>query len=61
MFDLRKFVLQGLRDAIGKMESFRIKLNAAGWHDKGVLSVEDLAEIDAAVECETTPTATDEE
>ena len=50
MFDLRKFVLQGLLDAVGQMEDFRIKLNAAGWYDKGVLSGEDLAKIDTALE-----------
>lgn len=52
MFDLRKFVLQGLRDAVGRMEGFRIKLNAAGWHDKGVLSGEDLVDIEAAVDAQ---------
>lgn len=52
MFDLRDFVLKGLFAAVGKMEGFRIKLNAAGWHDKGVLSEEDMIRIREAVDGE---------
>ena len=50
MFDLREFVMNGLVGAIGRMEDFRIRLNAAGWHDKGVLSEEDLTMINGAID-----------
>ena len=50
MFDLRKFVLNGLLGAVGDMEDFRIKLNAAGWYEKGVLSEEDMVRIESAIE-----------
>lgn len=50
MFNLREFVKGGFLKAIGKMADYQIILNAAGWHDKGVLTEEDLAEIQAAIE-----------
>ena len=37
MFSLRDFVKKGFLDAIGKMADYQIVLNAAGWHEKGVL------------------------
>lgn len=49
MFNLRDFIKQGLLSAIGKREDFSIILNAAGWHSKGVLTEEDLAEIDRVI------------
>lgn len=50
MFSLREFVKRGLLEAVGKMGDYQIILNAAGWHDKGVLSETDLAEINASIE-----------
>ena len=50
MFNLRNFIKQGLLDAIGKWADYKIILNAAGWHDKGVLEEEDLAEIQSALD-----------
>lgn len=52
MFSLRDFVMEGLLEAVGKMEKYRLVLNAAGWHDKGVLSEEDLAELSARIDAE---------
>lgn len=48
-FDMRSFVKTGLRDAIGKMADYQIIFSAAGWLEKGVLTEEDLAEIDALI------------
>ena len=45
MFSLREFVKSGLIKAIGKMADYQVILNAAGWHEKGVLEETDLAEI----------------
>lgn len=50
MFSLRDFVKKGFLDAIGKMADYQIILNASGWHEKGVLTEDDLSEINQAME-----------
>lgn len=50
MFSLREFVKKGFLDAVGKMANYQIILNAAGWHEKGVLTEDDLSEINNAIE-----------
>ena len=50
MFVLREFIKKGLLDAIGRMPNYQIILNAAGWHEKGVLMEDDLAQIQADIE-----------
>jgi hypothetical protein len=50
MFNFGAFIKKGLLDAVGKMADYQIILNAAGWHEKGVLSESDLAEVGAAVD-----------
>ena len=52
MFNLSEFIKRGLLDAVGKMADYQVILNAAGWHEKGVLTVDDLAEIQAAIEAQ---------
>lgn len=59
MFSLKEFVKKGLLSAVGKMEDYQIILNAAGWHDKGVLTEDDLKEIKSAVEAQDMAEATD--
>ena len=49
MFKLSEFIKKGLLDAIGKMADYQIILNAAAWHEKGVLTESDHAEISAAI------------
>lgn len=49
MFNMRVFVKDGFLKAVGKMADYQIILNAAGWHEKGVLTEEDLAEIQSAI------------
>ena len=44
-FNLREFVKKGLLDAVGNMADYQVILNAAGWHDKNVLTEYDLNEI----------------
>lgn len=46
MFSMRNFVKCGLLKAIGKMADYQVILNAAGWLEKGVLTEEDLEEIE---------------
>jgi len=50
MFNLKDFIKKGLLDAVGKMADYQIILNAAGWLEKGVLTENDLAEINMAIE-----------
>jgi len=49
MFSLREFLKKGFIGAVGHMADYQIILNASGWMDKGVLTEEDLAEINAAI------------
>jgi len=50
MFQLREFIKKGFIGAVGHMADYQIILNASGWMDKGVLTEEDLAEINTAIE-----------
>ena len=50
MFNLREFVKQGFSDAVDIGDTPLLRLTAAGWHDKGVLTEGDLAEISAAID-----------
>lgn len=59
MFSLRQFIKNGLLDAVGKMADYQVILNAAGWLEKGVLTEDDLAEIDMAINAQY-PTEQDE-
>jgi len=52
MFSLSNFIRTVLVRAVGRMADYQIILNAAGWHDKGVLTVEDLAMIQAAIDAQ---------
>lgn len=61
MFNLRGFIKSGFIKAIGKMADYQIILNAAGWYDKGVLTEEDLAEIQAAIDEYNSKTSTNTE
>ncbi|MBR2472814.1 MAG: hypothetical protein IKB44_02545 [Clostridia bacterium] len=49
MFNLRDFIKKGLIDAVGKMADYQVVLNAAGWLEKGVLTEDDLAELDTLI------------
>ena len=49
MFNLRDFIIKGLFSAIGNMADYQIILNALGWFEKGVLTEEDLANIESAI------------
>lgn len=52
MFSLRAFIKKGLLDAVGKMADYQVILNAASWHEKGVLDESDLAEIQTAIDAQ---------
>ncbi len=63
MFSLREFVKDGFLKAVGKMADYQVILNAAGWNEKGVLTEEDLAEIQTAIQLNNSdmPLETEEE
>lgn len=50
MFSMRNFVKGGFLKAVGKMADYQVILNAASWHEKGVLTEEDLAEIQTLID-----------
>lgn len=52
MFSIREFVKKGFLDGIGKQPDFWIRQNASGWYRDGILTAEDLAEIDAKIEAQ---------
>ena len=52
MFDYQNFIKKALMGAVGFMPDYKIRLNAAGWCEKEILTTADLAEIDAAIEAQ---------
>ena len=50
MIDIRNYIKKGFLQAIGNMPEYKIRLNSAGWYEKGVLLEEDLKEIEKAIE-----------
>ena len=54
-FSMRDVVKKGLLNAVGKLADYQIILNASGWFDKGVLTEDDLSEIQAAVDAKNAP------
>ncbi len=50
MFNLSLFIKKGLLSAVGRMADYQVILNAVGWHEKGVLSEKDLADINDVIE-----------
>ena len=59
-FTLKNYIKRGLIAAVGKMADYQIILNAAGWLEKGVLTEDDLAEIQTAIEAQYPTEAEDE-
>ena len=51
-FTLSGFIKRGLIAAVGRMADYQIILNAAGWLEKGVLTEDDLAEIQTAIDAQ---------
>lgn len=58
-FTLNGFIKRGLIAAVGRMADYQIILNAAGWLEKGVLTEEDLSEIQAAIDAQYVATEDD--
>ena len=50
MFSLRDFIKKGFLKAVGKKADFQIILESAAYYEKGILTEEDLKEIEFAIE-----------
>ena len=48
MFNFREYIKKGFLNAVGKMSDYQIILNSAGYLEKGVLTEDDLSEINEA-------------
>lgn len=46
-FSLRNFIMDALRDSVGRTPDYKVRLSALDWHKNGVLSESDLAEIES--------------
>jgi hypothetical protein len=55
MFNFHDFIMSGLKDAVGKMADYQVILNAASWHEKGVLQEGDLAELNILINAKNAP------
>lgn len=55
-FELGKFLKKGFIDAVGKKPTYKIVLDSAEWYKLGVLTEEDLAEINSVLEGGEEPT-----
>ena len=54
MFNYREFLMQGFRNAVGKMADYRVILNANGYYEKGVLTEDDLSELQELINIKNT-------
>lgn len=50
MFNYREFLMTGFKNAVGKMADYQIIFNANGYYEKGVLTEEDLAELQSMID-----------
>lgn len=55
MFDYRGFLMQGFKNAVGKMADYKVIFNANGYYEKGVLAEEDLAELQRLIDEKNAP------
>lgn len=55
MFNLREFVKKGLLAAIGIQSDYWVILTSANWFSKGVLTEEDMIEIQTKIDEKNTP------
>ena len=55
MFNYREYLMQGFRNAVGKMADYKVILNANGYYEKGVLTEDDLSELQELINLKNTP------
>lgn len=52
MITEREFLKKGFLDAVGERSDAWVRLNAHAWYDKGVLTLEDIDEINEKIEAQ---------
>lgn len=57
---LRGYVMKGFIDAVGKEADHFIRLKSAEWHGKGVLTDEDLEELNRRIEAKNSACVSEE-
>ena len=55
MFNNNEYVFNGFKDAVGSMPDYWVILNSAVWAEKGVLTQDDLAALQALIDEKNTP------
>ena len=50
MFNYRNFLMIGFKNAVGHMADYQVILNANGYYEKGVLTEDDLSELQTMIE-----------
>ena len=55
MFNYREYLMQGFRSAVGKMADYQVILNSNGYYEKGVLTEDDLSELQELINVKNTP------
>ena len=55
MFNYREFLMTGFRNAVGKQADYQIIFNANGYFEKGVLTEDDLAELQEKINAKNEP------
>lgn len=55
MFNYREFLMTGFKNAVGKMADYQVIFNADGYYEKGVLTEEDLAELQGMIDAKNVP------
>ena len=55
MFSLQEFIKRGFLEAVGHYPDYWIIINAGGYYQQGILTQEDLAEIQAKIDEKNTP------
>lgn len=50
MFNYREFLMKGFKSAVGNMADYQIILNAGGYYEKGVLTEDDLSELQRLID-----------
>ena len=55
MFDYREFLMKGFKNAVGKMADYQVIFNANGFYEKGILTEDDLAELQKMIDSKNAP------
>ena len=61
MLNYRNFLMTGFRSAVGHMADYQVILNANGYYEKGVLTEDDLSELQAMIEEKNAASAAEDE